>query len=307
MNTYAKSLLIILAVIVTSGCINGGSQTSSTGANAISVEELSVTPQKIRAGSSTNIILRLRNSGTLNTTVKINSESGSLEGDPFGDRILTNRCVDLFKVEEFTVTGPGEEFKKDKGYKLEPGAKVSLRWVLDNADADRVPLTGFDCNLKFQIPFDYSVNAFRQIQILETRETTGVEGLQSKSSAGPMKLNIATIGSTSERGPSTIIKGDNAEAIINLENQKGESTAFTGLIETEAPDITASNIKLENCNIRGEQFVMYEGESRRIRCDIKYDLGENQDRKRGRIDAETEYTYIKKLGEKTVEVEYRGN
>jgi hypothetical protein len=359
MNEKRQLLILLAAVIITSGCMNGGSETESEGSQAITVEELTVRPSQIYSGSSTTATLHIKNTGELPANLTINSgfdsavseqsgdgpsgapgpgsqqSSGSSgpTGGPgpgqinqnnkqvtqdlqssgqigsYGDRILTNRCRDIFDVTDFEVRGPGDISGSSRYYLPERG-EVRFNWVLENINTGNVPINGYSCNLKFQVPFDYTVTAYRQLQFKESAEIEGTPNLNSRSSTGPMSFRIETIGSTSQQA-STFLEGDQPEIIIYMVNQGQEGTSYTGFINAKVPEIEAAGFSLENSNCDrdiDETITMYRGESERIRCQVDQNVFENLDGSlRGEITAETEYTYVKNLGQKKVQVQYRGN
>jgi hypothetical protein len=250
-------------------------------------------------GSRTTVVLRIRNSGHLDSHVQINSEdNGNLEDKPYGDRILTDRCRSLFSVDDFSVTGPREsEFKTEKGYDLPSGSELAFTWVLESSTDNILP-GGSDCNLDFQVPFNYSVNAYRQLQVVRERDVTGTPDLSSASSSGPMLLRIDTFGSTSDR-TNTFLKGNSAQASIQLVNQGREGSEYTGFIETSKPKIEATNFNLDCEDV--ERFTIFNGESRNIRCNLNYNLN-GRDSISGEVRASTEYTYVQDLGTAKVTV-----
>lgn len=306
-NRYLLALVGL--VIITSGCIDGGEETQSEGTQAIGVNELSVTPSTIYADSSTTAILHIENTGLLDANLTIDSEWSQDDTHPnYGDRLLTNRCRDIFEVDEFTARGPGDQ-SKDR-YSLPSGTEARFSWSLSTRNAN-VPIQGLSCNMKFEVPFDYSVSAYRQLQFLENRQIQGVTNLDSRSSRGPMAINIETIGSTSQQGSSTFVQGDNAEVIVTLKNQVEEGSSYTGFIQAEVPEIEASGFDFESdCQgAQGEETItMYEGGSQPIRCSISDEVFENiNSSSRGEVRVTADYTYVKDLRSKKVEVEYRGN
>lgn len=350
MHRNAQVLTLLVFVLVTSGCMNGGGETESEGSQAINVQELTVNPSQIHSGSSTNVILHISNGGELPANLTVNSDyeppsqneqescnqylgsptditpgdlnayynciskeressedSDRPEGWPYADNILTDRCRDFLEVEDFNIVGPGD--LQNSKYVLPAREEVRFTWSLRNPESSNVPLNGYDCGLKFQVPFDYDVNAYRQLQFKESRETTGAENLESRSSQGPMMLNIELIGSTADEA-STFIEGDNAEAKITLVNQAEEGTSYTGFIDAEVPEIevNAAGFSLEDgCgDIDKDSLTMYEGESQSIRCDLIVD-GEIDGSTRGEITATTSYEYVQNLGTRNVELQYRGN
>ncbi|MFP4038376.1 MAG: hypothetical protein ACLFTA_01175 [Candidatus Nanohaloarchaea archaeon] len=351
MDRKAVLLILLAAILLSSGCIDEGDDTESDGESAISVEELSVRPSQIHSGSSTTATLQVKNTGELPANLTINSDFNTEEDrissrdvkecrerfgtesstknenlylqclteakggqetgsdEPYGDRILTNRCRDIFDVTDFEVRGPGDVSGSSK-YHLPKTSEVRFNWVLENINTENVPINGYSCNLKFQVPFDYSVTAYRQLQFKESEDVQGTPDLESRSSAGPMAFRIETIGSTSQEN-STFLEGDQVEVVIYMENQKEEEgTSYTGLINAEVPEIQASNFDLQEANCGkdvNDTITMYEGESERIRCYVDESVFDGLEGSiRGEITAETNYTYVKDIGEKTVEVEYRG-
>jgi hypothetical protein len=294
-------------MLVSSGCLipgGGGGDTKSIGSDAIELVELTVQPRNIVEGSRSTVILRIRNSGHLDTEVEINSENnGGLETDPYGDRILTDRCSSLFKVDDFNVRGPREsEYATNTGYELPSGSELAFTWVLES-NSDNIVPGGSDCELDFQVPFDYSVNAYRDIQIVKSREVEGTSELNSESSTGPMLLRIDTFGSTSDRA-NTFLDGNSAQASVKLINQGREGSDFTGFIETSKPDVTSNKYDLDCEN--PSNFRIFNGESRSIRCDIKYDLNGTPSIS-GEIRASADYTYVQDLGTEEITVKPLGN
>ncbi len=333
-----RGLLILLAfVLATSGCLNGGEGTDSDGDQAIEVRELSIQPQSIYAGSSSTVQLHIRNVGQIPAELTLDSGytgdaecSEALPDDPYSnpsaselddyyscvedardgneplqnyaDRVLTDRCRDIFDVEQMDVNGPND-VESDQ-YVLDDGEEVRFSWNLATAD-EEVPLHGYDCPLRFEVPFDYSVHSYRQIQVKESREVSGIPELESRSSQGPLKIDISTLGSTSDEGPSTFIDGDNAEIGVTIENQAEEGTQYTGLIEVDAPEITSSSsIDLDCPEEIEDDMTLHEGESQTIRCGIDWDDVDGSFR--ADINAETDYEYVKSLGTHEIEVEHRG-
>ncbi len=323
-------------ILVTSGCLNGGESTESDGDQAIQIEELSIQPQSIYAGSSSTVILNIRNIGEI--PAELNLDSGYTEdsdcsevlpSDPYtnpstseldeyyecvedaggenqlqnyADRILTDRCRDIFDVDQLDVTGPND-VESDK-YVLGDGEEVRFSWSLATSD-DSVPLHGYECPLRFEVPFEYSVQSYRQIQVKESRDVSGIPELESRSSQGPLMINIDTIGSTSDQGPSTFIDGDNAEIGVTIENQADEGTQYTGLIEVEAPEISSSSsIDVDCPEELEEDMTLYEGQSQTIRCGVNWDDVDGSFR--ADINAETDYKYVKSLGTHNIEVQHRG-
>ena len=306
MNLKFEALILFALVLITSGCLGpSDGETESQGDQALEVVDMSVQPSEIYAGSSSTANLHIRNSGELPATLNINSEGGQ-----YADRVLTNRCRDIFSISDFQVSGPGGVTGESE-YELQERNEVRFTWVLENINTDRVPLNGYSCNLKFQVPFDYSVTAYRQLQFKESREIEGTPDLESQSSAGPMTFRIETIGSTAESSSTFLRRDQNqSEIAIYMVNQGDQGTDYTGFIEADFPEIEASGFELseDNCGETEETITMYNGESERIRCTVDSSVFDDLDSSlRGEIEASTDYTYVQNIGDQTVEVEYRGN
>jgi hypothetical protein len=191
-----------------------------------------------------------------------------------------------------------------------------MNWELTQ-DTGNVPLNGYDCNLRFQVPFEYSVNAFRQLQVKSNPDVQGSEELSAKSSKGPMKIEIQAIGSSAPRGAPTFLEDDSGDVRIQLENKKpGEDSSYTGVIELNPPKVESENVGFtdqcpnaddipENGKIR-----IYEGKSKIFACPLEWDLNQGGTQVpsiRGQVFAEADYTYVKDIGSRSVRVKYRGN
>lgn len=335
-----KHLLLTLLVttLVSSGCIgggggNGGGLEIGPGGKTITVTDFEVQPTEIRAGQTTQITLGIVNTGGMSSNVTIASDESS---DNQGQGILINNCPDIFSISSFDAYSsrnpdPAEE------YYLEPGDELELSWSLSNSNED-IPLNGYTCPIRMQIPFDYGVTAYQQLEVKENSEIQGATTLESRTSEGPLNIHLETIGSTSDSGPPKFVRGDNKEVLVQLENTAPEDSSYQGLVDLKSPRIEASENYLINstsCNMdttASSELVrslevdrtlrLYQGDSRVIRCGIvlsEASEGESggdealgsedempQPSIRGQITAQANYTYIKDLGEKDIEVKYRG-
>lgn len=304
--------LLFLAVIV-SGC-GGGGTTQSTGGQAIAVTGPTVSPGEIFAGSSVRVSMGLKNVGELPATINI--DNPETDGNN-GGRVLVNYCSDIFSLESFSGRSSSSGTTK-ADYKLRPDEQLQLSWELVQ-DKGNVPLNGYRCSLKFQAPFDYSVQAYRQIQVKKSDEVGASTKLSSKSSKGPLKIVIDTIGSTSDTGSPVFLEGDDIEVLIQLVNKKPEEGAYSGLVELENPAISSNGVSLDksSCEIdsgdklypdEGESptIKIYEGKSQIIRCDVSYGGSLSRPSIRGEITVDANYTYIKNIGSRTVKVKYSG-
>jgi hypothetical protein len=130
------------------------------------------------------------------------------------------------------------------------------------------------------------------------------------------------------------VKGDNKEVLVQLENTAPEDSSYQGLVDLDSPRIEASEnylINSSSCNMDttaeddlvrslevDRTLRLYQGDSRVIRCGVVLSeesgsnsaLGSDQEMPqpsiRGQITANANYTYIKDLGEREIEVKYRG-
>lgn len=210
-NFTALSLLIL--VVLVSGCTGGNSESGQETDKSVEIHSLSVNPTQVYSGTPINAELEIENIG------KIDAQMDTGEN---GKKVLTDSCPDVFSIEEFSAV-PQEYNLRDNIYKIDSDQGLTLRWRL-NQEGD-VPLYGRRCNLKFQIPFNYSVSGYRQIQVKSSRDVSG-SSLNWESSSGPLTLAIESITGTGQEGEDTFIEGedDKISALIQLQNE--EKTEF---------------------------------------------------------------------------------
>ncbi|MFB6241946.1 MAG: hypothetical protein ABEJ36_04040 [Candidatus Nanosalina sp.] len=242
-------LSLLFIVITVSGCTGGGNGVDNQGDTAIAVHQIKVTPadHEIFAGSNVRVRMSFSNVGELPAEVVIGK--GSVN---HGGQILTNHCPDIFSVQAFSASTSNVSATQ-KTYALAPGYKVRLNWNLKQ-DTQNVPLNGYRCNLQFEVPFNYSVEAFKQLQIKRNTEVKGSKSLFAKSSQGPMKLEIQAIGSSAPSGAPAFLKEDNAEVLIQLVNKKPKKGSFTGTVELGPPRVVARGVKFEKVNITSDNL-----------------------------------------------------
>ena len=309
MNQRLIILSLFAGVVLVSGCTGGGSKNvEDQGGQAVTVDQLEVRPTEIFAGSTVRIRMGVTNSGALPATVKMGDTDGTVDGS----RILTNHCPDIFDINDFSASSSNVS-RTQESYVLEQGYNLQMNWELSQS-TENVPLNGYRCQMKFQVPFDYSVEAFKQLQVKANSEVQGTEELFAKSSKGPMKIEIETIGSSSQRGAPTFIQGDNAQVLVQLENKNPEESSYTGTVELKPQVMTARNLQFGKVNVTterlqaaknissrmpgldassisaGDQVRMcprpgdvplsgnlriYEGKSKVFRCDVNWTLTEN--------------------------------
>lgn len=325
---------VLAATLISSGCLGGGGGGSDgldigPGGKTITVTEFEVQPNSIRAGSTTQIRLGIVNTGGMSSNVTIARDQG--DTDNKGRKILNNHCPDIFTVSDFDAYS-SRNSEKSSVYNLEPGDELQLSWNLKN-DNENIPLNGYTCPLNLQVPFDYGVTAYQQLEVKENSDVQGATVLESKTSEGPLNIHLEMIGSTTDKGAPKFLKGDNKEVLVQLENTAPEDSSYQGLVELTAPRLQSSENYLLNsssCNMEtnkeglvrnldiNRMVRLYEGQSRVIRCGVvlSESSGSNsaldeesslpQPSIRGQIEAKANYTYIKDLGERSIEVKYRG-
>ena len=300
-HTQKTVLSLLFLTVVVSGCVNGGMDTD--GPEAVEIQELSVTPTTVHEGSSTRAVLEASNIGNI---------PGEIEVKQDGDNILTDRCQDMFGLEDFSYTAPPQSGSNGE-YELDPGD--GMRFVWDLQQEGTVPLYDLDCNMNFQLPFNYTVQATSQIQVKEDLSVEGAEELESQSSSGPMLAAIETIPGAAEQASTYSIEDDDTITVhMQLQNQETEDGYGTGVVnvDSEALDISASD-ELRNgediedlCEIPEEGLTMHEGGSELITCDFEVPEDINGPAQIFDIEISVDYTYVRNAGTRSVEVTQRG-
>lgn len=286
-----KVIGLFLLVLIASGC------TDNSSGQGIAVSELSVEPQNIRAGESASVSLEAVNAGLLEGEIDV----GDTET---GDRILTNYCPDYFSVEEFRASSSRGD-SSSGSYTVGEGESARFFWRLDQDKPDEIPLQGYTCNMKFEIPFDYSVTAYKQLQVKQERDSEGTEDLASDISPGPLTIDMEIIGSTASQ-ENTILERDNPSLYLTAYNQDDEESPYQGLIEIDNIEISGGGaISVgDDCGDR-ESVTLVSGNQEIYRCDINYE-SLTQPSVTGEITADIDYTFVKDVGERQIEVDYIG-
>lgn len=331
-------IFLISAVIVVSGCINGGSGQDEVdeGVTAIDVVELEVTPNEIFSGGSIDASLTLENTGNANATLI--TDRGA--EDPLGTAVLESYCPDLFRIESFRAESDTVEATQHE-YQLQPGEQLSMIWNLRQFDEERIRFyDGDSCQLDFAAPFEYSVEAFQQLQIRDNDDLEA-PNLETRSSRGPMLLSITTIGSTSQFNEPYFIEEDfhrdhEVRAEIEMINQIPEGGEH-GIVDAEPPEIeliggsleesisldeeitvpeNGEEEEVERCGIPSGIYL-YGGDSTIIGCDLN--LYDDEHYSNGEVNlltgrtsiteirARADYEYNAPMGSRTVEVQFRGD
>lgn len=293
MQQQKLALSLLFLAIIVSGCAdNGGGKVSG---EAITVEGPTVQPSQIREGATVQASISAENTGEITSQISVGEN---------GREVLTDYCPDFFNINRFQASSSREASTVGE-YTLQPGETVQMSWELAQEGVS-VPLNGYSCPVKFQIPFNYSVEAYQQLQIKQEDTETEVD-LTSQSSQGPLTIAIETIGSSSVSGAPVFLERDNPEALVQIVNEQPEDSVFRGLMRVTDLEIESTGVELgEGCKNIEEPIKINQNQmSKIIRCDINFDL--NEASRRAEISASADYTYVKNIGSRTVEVLYSGN
>lgn len=288
---------MFLTVIV-SGCIGpSGQQTQQSSGKALTVSGPSIQPSSgtIREDSSVRVSMGVMNTGEMN---------GTLVAGRNGDQIMTNYCTDVFEITDYEAQS-SQTMDAQESYFLNPDWEAQFNWELQQTGD--VPIMGQTCELRFEAPFNYSVDAYRQLQIKRSAEAGGEPQLTSQSSKGPLAINIELIGSSSEQGAPVFIEEDSIEVLVRFSKKQSEDSPYQGLIDISNPELEAKGIDIDrdSCEIP-EQIIMYEGDSQVIRCDLDYGGSIGSPSITPQISVNADYKYTKDVPSRTVEVEYSG-
>lgn len=306
--------------VLASGCINtgGGSGTVTEGPESVVIEELSVNPQEIYSGQPVQASITAVNAGNIPAEVNVGENGGQILGD---------YCTDLFNLDSYAAYSDRSSQTQDS-YRLESGEMVNARWTLQQQG--NVPIYGKRCNLEFSVPFNYSVEAYRQIQIKQNREVQGSPQLSSESTTGPLALAIDTLpGSTGQT--STYVLSENGDdtvnVVIELVNKDPNEEFNKGLVDVdkssfyvEATEPLQVDEEYRNgewstngypeedarCDMPETDIRMLEGRSVTISCEIPLDSEIDSPSVISEISAGVNYKYIKNAGQVEVRVEPRG-
>jgi hypothetical protein len=280
-----------MVAVLASGCVDSGSSQQG-----IAVNELSVEPNSIRAGESVSVSLEAVNAGLLEGTVDVGDATK-------GEQVLTNHCPDYFSIEEFRASS-SRTSESVSEYDLGEGERIRLFWRLKQ-DSEDVPLQGYNCPMRFELPFDYSVRAYKQLQVKQDRETEGSTNLATDISPGPLAIDMEIIGSTADQ-PNTILEENDASLYLTAYNQDTEDSVYQGLIDINDIEIQGGGaISVDDeCGER-ESVTLISGNQEIYRCNIEHEPL-NSPSVRGEITANIDYTFVKSIGERQVKVKYGG-
>jgi hypothetical protein len=300
---------LVLLVIASSGCIGGGGDSFE---GSIQITEFSVTPAQIYEGQEVTAVLEAVNTGAKEANISLGNN---------GSNVMTDFCKGVLSIESFDARSSSE---KEDPYNLNTGQNLKLDWVLKHGGD--VPRYGRSCEIKFQMPFNYSVESFQQVQI--TKDETEINpNLQYKSSTGPLSVDIKTLPSrTNTYEANEENENRSVEVRFEMVNQKPEERRNKGLVDihTDSIKINATsplnfkaNLKEDggwtidkgdgSCSNPGTDIPVFEGKSKTYRCDIKLPKKENVNISQiSEISIEFSYKFVKDVGQKTIEVQTRG-
>ncbi|PSH01286.1 MAG: hypothetical protein BRC27_02585 [Nanohaloarchaea archaeon SW_10_44_10] len=308
MQSNTTVLTLLFLTVLASGCIHSNEGTVTEGPESVDIQSIQVTPSEIYEGQNVRSSLTAYNAGNIEADVILGKN---------GEKMLTDYCPDIFenKEERFSAaTSRVAETRKgeEASYNLKPGDKISVRWFLQQQG--NVPLIGKRCQMSFSVPFNYSVEAYRQVQIKQDRSVEGSPNLQSESSSGPLTLTMETLPGSTGR-PDTYIAEETGDEriqlLVQLINEKPQEEYRKGVVEIdrESFSIRATDpldVDRSDCEFPDADFRMYQGKSVVIQCDIQVPQNFEEPSVLSDITAGIDYKYIKDGGTRTVEVKTRG-
>lgn len=296
-----KVIGLLSIALIASGC---GDTPAKQG---IVVNELDVDPSTMMAGGLTTVSVEAENAGLLEGSVDIGGEDN-------GSRVLTNYCSDMFKIKEFSASS-SRSSKEQSVYDLKQGDRIRLNWRLNQFNSEEVPLPGYNCNMRFQIPFNYTVNAYKQVQVKESRSVEGSKDLAEDMTRGPLGIDMELVGSTSDQRNTLLTQDDNSSSLYITTYNRGdnEENEYKGMIRVGEMDVELKGN--DKINLTGHEggkcgnatsAALASGGEKIYRCNFEFD--EFDDKAiRGEVTASVNYTYVRDLGSKNVEVKYNGD
>ena len=283
-------IILVTLALISTGCA------SNTGGQGIQVTDFTVQPSQVFSGQTASARLEAVNAGNLEGEITVGEN---------GEEVLVNNCPDMFNIEEFEASS-SRNSSTQESYNIGTGELIRMNWQLQQKEDRTVPRSGFTCNMRFELPFDYSVTGYKQIQVKQNRETEGSPQLQTDISGGPLTFDVELV-ETSTSQKDTLLKGDDASILITAYNQGNSESSYLGLIEIEDIKVTGSGeIEVEDgCGSSGT-VALSSGNEEIYRCSIEYDDFESSSI-RGEIQYTADYTFVKDVGTRTVEVKRSGS
>lgn len=296
-----KAILgFVFLTVIASGCIGGSADGS------IDINSLQVNPSEIHEGDNVRVQLDVSNNGLRTGNVSIGEN---------GREVLDRICSDIFEIDSFSASATGRpslDVTDGDSHMIEPGHDLRLDWVLQSIGD--VPLHGQRCSLDFSIPFDYSVSAFKQLQIKENPDVDNIN-LDQRSSSGPLDIYIEAVPGSTGQENIFIATEDEREidftvTIVNQQPSENDPTRGVGNIDPETIEIEASDpIDInseEHCEVP-DRIEIFDGESQPISCSVpkpdRSDLdGPSQI---SELSVDLDYTFVRDAGQRTIGVNYR--
>jgi hypothetical protein len=315
MESDTRVLTLLSLAVLASGCIHSGGGTVTEGPESVVIEEMNVQPAEIYSGQPVRASLTAANAGSVEAEVLVGEDGGKILGD---------YCVDLFELDSFSASS-SRSAGTQSSYRLESGERVNARWTLQQQG--NVPIYGKRCNLEFSVPFNYSVESYRQVQVKQDRNVEGSESLASESTSGPLVLAIDTLpGSTGQSGTYVLSEDgdDTINVLIELINSEPEQEFNKGLVnvdksslEIEASEPLQLDEEFQNgewvangysetrCEVPESEIRMVQGRSVTISCEIPIEQDIDAPSVLSEISAAVDYTYVKSAGQVEVSVNAR--
>ena len=247
MNRHFTALSLVILTILASGCIGGGNNNEGPETEkSIEIHRVDVQPTQLYEGTPLDAEIEVANVGNLDATIDVGENGGN---------VLTDRCTDIFSLEEpakdFNVA-PESQRIDGNVYRVEPDEGLTIQWQL--SQIGEVPLYGKRCDMKFQVPFNYSVSAYKQVQI---KSDDNIEGssLNWESSSGPLTLAIQTLGGTGDEGQDTYVEGDDSTMTMLVQFQNDNKEDFDkGVTDIQERSLWIGMVKSDGSVVFNETF-----------------------------------------------------
>lgn len=254
-----KLLVIILFVGLAgaSGCIEPGNGQTSP----IQINEMSVTPSSIDEGSETQVLVEIENRGEH----EIEMDYGNN-----GRRILADYCRSDFDIVEgsFDVSTNDELNEDEDQLILGPDRLAAFEWELSHEGDVRGELGG-DCEIRFEVPFRYTVSTFREVEILEDPDIQPSETHPRSTSTGPLTFGIQA--GDAEHEPVYVGGDDIIPARLQLQKQTTAGRGGLVDVDPESLRIYATDpLELnETLSVEGRRLeTVVDGDYENPRCDF---------------------------------------
>jgi len=278
-------IILFILALVSTGC-------ASSSGGGIQVNEFTVEPREVFSGGEAFARLEAVNAGKLGGEVNVGEE---------GRDVLVNHCPDVFEIDEFTVSSSTVADGNSTSFNLDTNERLRLSWGLKQDDSRTIPRSGFSCDMNFELPFQYSVTGYKQIQIKKDREVEDIPNLKSDVSGGPLTFDFQLLGSSTGKND-IFLEEDNPSIRITAYHNGNSENGYQGLIETNDLNIETS----DNIDFRGDcgsedSVELASGNQEIYNCQLE-DTDLDVDSIRGEIRYTVDYTFVKDVGSRTVKV-----